>query len=263
MTSTGPSSYYRQHTATTTRGLYSSRPLQTIMDPQYAHVGIPTSATRMNATWTYPHPWHDNHPLPMGPISYHPPPGHAIYYPPTSHYRTAVPETQPPGQNTPGGDSNPQRNLDQSQTTTKDPREATKTGRSAEPDQCENPPFIDPSLSTTPAPSNQLTDEQVKAISLEITQAAMKAVLESARLESESGGSHTPDGVASEGRTSQQPSEADANAGGEEADEEQVVAELQPVKDQISNLRGYSTPLQRPEPMEHMLTEDGEPMLNP
>ena len=30
-----------------------------------------------------------------------------------------------------------------------------------------------------------------------------------------------------------------------------------------SGLHGYGPPLDRPEPMEHILTEDGEPMLNP
>lgn len=31
----------------------------------------------------------------------------------------------------------------------------------------------------------------------------------------------------------------------------------------LNGLHGYGPPLDRPEPMEHILTEDGEPMLNP
>ena len=35
------------------------------------------------------------------------------------------------------------------------------------------------------------------------------------------------------------------------------------LEDRLNILHDYSTSLERPEPMEHMLTEDGEPMLNP
>jgi hypothetical protein len=48
----------------------------------------------------------------------------------------------------------------------------------------------------------------------------------------------------------------------EEIPEAQTVVESR-VSDKTGGLPGYGTPLQRPEPMEHMLTEDGEPMLNP
>jgi hypothetical protein len=35
------------------------------------------------------------------------------------------------------------------------------------------------------------------------------------------------------------------------------------VEDAMSGLHSYGSSLRRPEPMEHILTEDGEPMLNP
>ena len=35
------------------------------------------------------------------------------------------------------------------------------------------------------------------------------------------------------------------------------------LEDRLSGLHDYSPSLERPEPMEHILTEDGEPMLNP
>jgi len=35
------------------------------------------------------------------------------------------------------------------------------------------------------------------------------------------------------------------------------------MSDGMNGLHGYGSSLTRPEPMEHILTEDGEPMLNP
>lgn len=35
------------------------------------------------------------------------------------------------------------------------------------------------------------------------------------------------------------------------------------LEERLNGLHDYSSSLERPEPMEHMLTEDGEPMLNP
>jgi hypothetical protein len=35
------------------------------------------------------------------------------------------------------------------------------------------------------------------------------------------------------------------------------------LEDRLNGLHDYSPSLERPEPMEHILTEDGEPMLNP
>ena len=35
------------------------------------------------------------------------------------------------------------------------------------------------------------------------------------------------------------------------------------LEDTLNGLHDYSPSLERPEPMEHILTEDGEPMLNP
>ena len=82
----------------------------------------------------------------------------------------------------------------------------------------------------------------------------MKAVLEaeagSSRAESRSGSVLTS--LHSEGETGER----------EEVSEKPTVIEPR-ITEKTGGLPGYGTPLQRPEPMEHMLTEDGEPMLNP
>jgi hypothetical protein len=214
------------------------RPL--VMDPQYAHVALPTSATRLNiaTNWTYhPHPWPDGS---QPPFSY-PIPGH-LYYP---HYRSnsvpsqplnnrTHPESTPNGLNTqPPGSSN------SSPTDTTSSKASGNDGSTVQ--------IIDPSL---PSGSTTLTEQQVLAI----TEAAVKAVLEaeagSSRAESRSGSVLTS--LHSEGETGER----------EEVSEKPTVIEPR-IAEKTGGLPGYGTPLQRPEPMAHMLTEDGEPMLNP
>jgi len=109
--------------------------------------------------------------------------------------------------------------------------------------------IIDPSLN--PSGSTTLTEQQVLAI----TEAAVKAVLEaeagSSSAASRSGSVLTS--LQSEGETGERV---------EEVPEPPSVMEPR-LTEKPGGLRGYGTPLERPEPMEHMLTEDGEPMLNP
>lgn len=127
-----------------------------------------------------------------------------------------------------------------------------------------------------------LNEEEMKAISLQITQAAMEAVLESAKRESNladvtSKASGTPNsdepemqdtinGIYPDGSGSRESDDGDADADGEadadEEDERLIAGELSS-NDKIDGSHGYGASLGRPEPMEHMLTEDGEPMLNP
>lgn len=217
------------------------------MDPQYAQIGLPTSATRLNVAtnWPYPHPWPDGTAPQM---SYQ-----QIYYSP--HYRpngsvnpspieadpdqqnihgVSAARTQPISTSPPGSLQLTPNNTHQSNEVI-DP---TRNGHSL------SAPTVDPSLSSSD--STELTNEQV----LEITQAAMKAVLEAeaerSNAESRAGSTSTP-------------------SFSERGDREETGKEngLHHKITEDSNMHGYGPPLDRPEPMEHMLTEDGEPMLNP
>jgi hypothetical protein len=218
------------------------------MDPRYAQVGLPTSATRLNmaTNWTYhPHPWPDGAQPPIG----YPIPSH-LYY--SSHYRTnGVPTQlppdigphQPPSQN--GSAMHSATSPHSSPTDTRLPSK-TLDPSGTDPSTIQ---IIDPHLN--PSGSTTLTEQQVLAI----TEAAVKAVLEaeagSSRAASRSGSVLTS--LHSEGETGERL---------EELPEPQLVIDPR-VADKTGGLPGYGTPLERPEPMEHMLTEDGEPMLNP
>ncbi|KAF5384806.1 hypothetical protein D9615_001091 [Tricholomella constricta] len=249
----GPSSYYRQHTLTST-GPYVSRP--PIMDPHYAQIGLPTSATRLNAAthWGYPHPWPDGTPQQMSyqqmyyaphyrPNGVTPPSVHQS--PPTAALQQATqngsatvaqrtsPQTSCPPHNMPRDIKPPVDNTCVSTPTTADSSIAA----------------LDPSLN--PSESTTLTEEQV----LEITQAAMKAVLEA---EAERSNAQSRADTASSPSYSE-PDRSSTNASHENND----TARNLPIKDKSHAMHGYGLSLERPEPMEHMLTEDGEPMLNP
>ncbi|GLB43539.1 putative zinc finger [Lyophyllum shimeji] len=253
-TRSGPSSYYRQHTMTTS-GPYVPRP--PIMDPHYSQVGLPTSATRLNMAthWGYPHPWPDGTPQQM---SYQ-----HMYY--STHYRpngvsqplgqpspppppTAVdPQTVPNGaatgaQETPPPPPGPPH---QSPHATKPPSDSTCAET---PPADSSAPVIDPSLNASD--STTLTEEQV----LELTQAAMKAVLEAEaeRANSRETSASTPT-----------VSEGDKHGCADAPDEDKSTLQSPPSRDESHPVHGYGLRLGRPEPMEHMLTEDGEPMLNP
>lgn len=83
---------------------------------------------------------------------------------------------------------------------------------------------------------------------MESTRAAMEAVLKSASVDNDSRWSGSPMG-----------------GDGEDPEEDNIEMHLlngghSPIEHSI---HGYGRQLERPEPMEHMLTEDGEPMLNP
>lgn len=312
----GHSSYYRQHTATTTGGTSNHvspcyrlisfnlafvppRAPQPVMDPQYAQVGLPTSATRLNSAtnWGHPHPWPEGPPQ-MGPISYHPIPGqHPVYYA-SPYYRPNgamiphpqplhPPELAPNIRGVPNGSSShspPQdHNISRGGTPMHNPNHDVEmtTATSHTPNEDPKPsfvtaPVIDPSLDSSTNTSSvshshaQMSSEQIKAISLEITQAAMEAVLESAKAEVESRNSRTPngvkvqDGVVSKGSNTRQLQEGEADADGDaDEDEERAIASQLASEDKSNGIHGYGRALERPEPMEHMLTEDGEPMLNP
>jgi hypothetical protein len=118
-------------------------------------------------------------------------------------------------------------------------------------------PVIDPSLEGSPASS-----QQKSAVSLEVTQAAMRALLESAQRDSSvSSGraSRSPDGA----NGAAHPLNPNNRSGEVDMQGEDVEAEhvaLGMVEGKHGHHHGL---LERPPSMEHMLTEDGEPMLNP
>lgn len=233
-------------------------------DPHYGQIGLPTSATR-NAppNWVYPPTWPDGPPPPhMGPISYHPIPGHpGAYYPP--HYRpngpVVHPSTHPPTegmQDDPNNPSPPRPDIPR----TDSPQTSNDAQAKAAPESSLNLPVIDPSLDADSNSTQQLTEEQVTAI----TQAAVQAVLRSAaKSEAESRASSTSV-KNEEGSSSKVSRQGTAEVDEENANrEERHVASRLVEEGQSNGLHGYGPTLERPEPMEHMLTEDGEPMLNP
>lgn len=237
----GPSKYYRQHTSTISPA-YPARP--PIMDPQYAQIALPTSATRLNLAthWGYPHPWPDGPPQQMG--------YQQLYFNP--HYRPNGPPGQPP----PPTNTIPSQTLNGpvvtqtiSPTTRSAPQNPATDVKSTN-DGCSpansSLPIINPVLN--PSDSTTLTEEQV----LQITQAAMNAMLEAeaerAKAEHERS---TPSGSETEEPTEDSPREDNGTPSNDL------------VHEGPHTIPGYSLALARPEPMEHMLTEDGEPMLNP
>ncbi|KII94227.1 hypothetical protein PLICRDRAFT_36475 [Plicaturopsis crispa FD-325 SS-3] len=256
--SAGPSSYYRPHTMETS-------------------VALPTSATRLNeATWVRP-PWGEGTPAQMQPpMAYHPavPPGQGPppnrYYPtgyvhPPPHHSNHASRNGTPNSNGPvDGEGPPQEGL----VSFEDRTLAAEAKREA--------PVIDPSLDASPPTPAKGADDSV---SLEMTKAAMEAVLKSAEREtsqaqasaSSGGTNHSPSAAAPNGQISpsagshgSEEMEVDnlvdgggqdgAGAGDDQRGEGRSASDLETAHVYDGN---------RPPPMEHMLTEDGEPMLNP
>ncbi|KAG5643550.1 hypothetical protein DXG03_000691 [Asterophora parasitica] len=262
-TRAGPSSYYRQHTLTSTGRKQSVPsmtspiaesyvPRQPIVDSHHAQIGLPTSATRLNAAthWGYPHPWPDgaSHQMTYQQMYYYRPNGvHPSAHPPSpedSNQQQAAPKGSP---SVAQGRSLPMlRPPQQSPQEIKLPAVNTCTTITTGSSMTAVESSLDASESAT------LTEEQV----LVITQAAMKAVFEAEaeRSSAESGaGSSSSPSYSESGRLSTEvPHDEDDESSQNLASEEKSRA-----------IHGYGQPLERPEPMEHMLTEDGEPMLNP
>ncbi|KAF8641061.1 hypothetical protein AX17_000705 [Amanita inopinata Kibby_2008] len=195
---TGHMKYYRSHTVTASSYVPPRPP---IMNPQYDQVALPTSATRLNSTpnWSYSHPWPDG-PTPLPPYPHMP-----VYYTPSPHYRidgpppmlhpvSQMPSTSYSRSRSRNQESNT-RTSGLTESSTGSERTATDhgdTSTASTPSTSGGVQVIDPSLeSNEVANSDKLTEEQVRAISFEITQAAMKAVLESAKQEAEARASRT------------------------------------------------------------------------
>ncbi|PFH49821.1 hypothetical protein AMATHDRAFT_86214, partial [Amanita thiersii Skay4041] len=198
----GPMKYYRSHTATTTSYIPPRPP---VMNPQYDQIALPTSATRLNNTpnWSYSHPWPEGT-THFPPIGY---PHVPVYYTPSPHYRIdGPPPMLHPVSQMSGSSyvrSKPKsqefdRSVSHQSSTSCTSSERTTTDQgdtstASSPSNSSSVNVIDPCLENKEGNDpNKLTEEQVKAISLQITQAAMEAVLESAKQEVESRGSRTP-----------------------------------------------------------------------
>ncbi|KIL71441.1 hypothetical protein M378DRAFT_114568 [Amanita muscaria Koide BX008] len=196
--------HYRTHTASYSSYNSSRSPY---MNSSYDQVSLPTSATRLNntANWSYSHPWPEHLHLP--PIGYP-----HVYYTPSPHYRIdGPPPLLHPVSQVSGSvytQSKSQSQESSSRTTLSNHPSYTSSERTTTEQSdtgTSNPlnsdaPVVDPSLeSNDAANSSRLTEEQVRVLSLEITQAAMQAVMESAKQAAKSSAS----GTSSAGRDSE------------------------------------------------------------
>ncbi|KAF8346894.1 hypothetical protein F5887DRAFT_65944 [Amanita rubescens] len=187
----GQMKYYRSHTATSSPYI-PSRP---VMNPQYNQVVLPTSATRLNSSpnWSYSHPWPEHSNLHVG-YSHAP-----MYYTPSPHYRIDGPPPMLHPVSQMSASRSKSNSHESSSRTTLSNRSSTSytsserttteqgdTSTASSPSTTSGIHMIDPSLeSNDVADAGKLTAEQVQAISIKITEAAMKAVLESAKQEAE------------------------------------------------------------------------------
>jgi hypothetical protein len=225
-------------------------PRPPVMDPRFCQIGLPTSATRLNVAtnWTYHlHPWPDGVQPQMG----YPIPSHLYFSP---HYRTnGIPQLSPdhqhpPSQNGPHAHPSTSSPPHISQSASNDTKSLHNSSEPTTKDPSGVAPIIDPSLNSP----DSFTNEQVLAI----TEAAMKAVLEaeakSSRAASRSGSALTSPR-----------SETEIGERKEETREGSPFIHPLSADNNANHPPSYRPCLERPEPMEHILTEDGEPMLNP
>ncbi|KDR85800.1 hypothetical protein GALMADRAFT_218883 [Galerina marginata CBS 339.88] len=277
-THTGPSSYYRSHTVTITPHI---PPPHTVDPITTTDLPISTSRPVPVPPWPgYPTSW-QNGVLPpnMGPIGYIPIP---IYYP-SPHYRPHTngyhaghtvayhPYSRPPMHALPpplndilaNSATHPQASASRtasslsanSITASQSQSSASISASSSASSSITDPgvPTLDPNLE-----ESELTEAEVvaavKAVLLqaETEEAAKKQRMrEMAELEElqrrRSSGMQSPDRLSDFDGTDRDSSELSIGIG---------------LDDGLNGLHGYSS-LKRPEPMEHILTEDGEPMLNP
>jgi len=325
----GPSSYYRQHTMQNVFFSPQGMMMDAQQYAQNGLGLPTSATRLHQASWPPPPPWAAEGPQPqMGTISYHPgqQPG---FYQPSPYYRQNGPmngapvmqqqfvsqsqdmqNSMSPHQNVPSQDNHTPRTATPSMQNNPNPNQqnadvkmqdnSTSLGI-AERQSVPVAPVIDPSLDmSTTAAASQTGNKQganaqagpgssSKPVSLEITQAAMEAVLQSAQRDS-SRAPGTPDlGMPSNTSPPNGHVNAQVSMGG--AGQQQIGIGLQGGTGVVSNGGGdlaqlpipttttakspfaHQSPIPqpqplprpgaRPEPMEHMLTEDGEPMLNP
>ena len=204
---------------------------------QHNQVAHPTSSARTAPHWPgYPH-WPNGVPLPpphMSPISYiH----HPICYP-SPHYRHAAAYPSPSP-----SDSSQQPNG--AGTSTPLGSNSTDLSRNSpsHPDVSSNDSSNISCIDSELDPHSGLTAEDVVA--------AMRVVMS---MQAESAAQDAQDHETKHGYMTTSQS----------LDEDHRIADNnRDLEDRLNSLHDYSSSLERPEPMEHMLTEDGEPMLNP
>ncbi|KAF9225224.1 hypothetical protein BS17DRAFT_778322 [Gyrodon lividus] len=271
----GPQSYYRQHTLPA--GVLMSPPGM-IVDGHYPPgITLPTSATRLHqANWPPPHPWGGDGSQPPPPhmihIGYSHPYYTAPYYRSDMMHPTPNPNLIMP-QQIQNGVGSPNTGESSSSRTGSPAMTNMAVDPSLAPSGMERPAgteagqgeasVIDPSLVSSSASS-----ADSKPMSMEITQAAVEAVLKSAERESSanswaSGRSDTPGSSPGHGQQvlSHTSGEAPSEGEGNTDDDAIVIQDLASPNHAMSN--SDPTPLERPPEMEQILTEDGEPMLNP
>jgi hypothetical protein len=269
--SQGPHSYYRQHTMPA--GAYMPPPLGVIVEGQYPpNIGLPTSSARLHqATWPQG-AWipDGSQPPPMPPMGYphpayysyyrgipHPPPG-----PPPSELMTHLQNGVQPHSPSP---------CDDSSSTSSPTRTSMHSGGDPSASGAGNfhgnearSPVIDPSLDISP-----VSPTANHKVSFKVNQTAVEVALSSTERES----SHAPDSIHSpshvDPRSVSHPSSS-SSTGGSIDERNELSTELTSGHDIESPELFYPTQspphthtFERPPEMEHMLTEDGEPMLNP
>ncbi|KAG1730705.1 uncharacterized protein EDB91DRAFT_750378 [Suillus paluster] len=247
----GPHSYYRQHTMPA--GAYMTPPLGVIVEGQYPpSVGLPTSSARLHqATWP-PGAW-----IPDG--SQPPPPMATMGYPhPYYSYYRGIPHPPPPElmahlQN--GVQPHSPSPCDESSSISSPGLASmhsggnhSASGRTGNFQGNESrSPVIDPSLDISPVSPNT----NRKTVSLKVTHAAVDVALKSSERESPC----APDSIHSplshvDPRSVSHHSSSASNG--------EPSGLFYP-----SRSPPHTHSFERPPEMEHMLTEDGEPMLNP
>lgn len=266
--SQGPHSYYRQHTMPA--GAYVPPPLGVIVEGQFPqNIGLPTSSARLHqATWPQG-PWipDGSQPPPMPHMGY-PLPAYYSYYrgmphpPPPSELITHLQNGVQPNSPSPCDDSSstssPTRTSMHSSGDPSASRAGNFHGKEA------RSPVIDPSLDISP-----VSPTANHKVSFKVNQTAVEAALASTEKEP----SHTPDSIHSPTHVdprSVSHHSSSASTGGSINERNELSRELTSSHDIESPELFYATQspprthtFERPPEMEHMLTEDGEPMLNP
>ncbi|KAF8131529.1 hypothetical protein EV363DRAFT_1330301 [Boletus edulis] len=232
----GPQSYYRQHTFT---GVMIPPP-GVMVDGHYpSPVGLPTSATRLHqASWQPAPPWAGDGSQQQQPHMIHPGYVHPYYNPPPQYYRPgmvmhpsdAVAHQQISNCITSSNNGESSSSRTSSPVLAVDPS-LDHTGMEDPPDTGDaEAVVIDPSLVSPPANS------------------------------ADNGESYADGQVPRIPKTgSSSPSSGDPpNEAGNDTEDEAII-----VRNMLSPCRGHSYPSPHSVPLDQILTEDGEPMLNP
>ncbi|KAI6154109.1 hypothetical protein BKA82DRAFT_4097742 [Pisolithus tinctorius] len=272
----GPQTYYRQHTLP---GMLM--PCNLLVDGQYPPpIGLPTSAARLHQPpWTHPHhpPWGDGSQIPPPPphiIAMGYPPPHPAYYP-SPYYRSSTvpphldlvsPPLPPQHQHQSPNSAGSPHQADSSSSRTASPAVTGNVGADHGDGNSETPstvPVIDPSLDMGASLDESCPDAKAPAALGGVVGAVLKSASENRGSSVSSGGKTDlppPNGQIEVGDVSgdSEPSTQDGSSAST------AVGGIPPTDDTPNP--AYASPdstIQYPPEMEQMLTEDGEPMLNP